>query len=93
MNIFESTHIKLDLKKHPNSVFFFKGDKYWMEYDWKNNVLWCRWEGFWDVLDWRPNCEVQAFIKKQVGEHFKVKDIIILMRFTEFYKIQGDDNF
>ena len=78
MNIFEGTHIKLDLKTYPNSVFFFKEDKFWMEYNWKTKDLWCRWEGFWRVLGmenrWNYS-EVQAFIKSQVEEHFKLKGI------------------
>ena len=78
MNIFEGTHMKFDLKKHPKSVFFFKGDEFWMEYDWKTHYLWCRLEGFWDVLrkenGWEY-AEVQAFIKKQVEERFKLKGV------------------
>ena len=76
MNIFEGTHITLDLKHYPNRVFFFKGDIIWMEYDWENKDLWCRWEGFWEVLEEENGWEyyeVQAFIENQVEEHFKVK--------------------
>ena len=69
MNIFEGTHIKLDLKEYPNSVFFFKEDKFWMEYDWETKELWCRWESFWEVLEieneWKYE-GVEAFIKGQV---------------------------
>ena len=75
MNIFEGLHIKLDLKRHPNSIFFFKEDKFWMYYNWKSGYLGCRREGFWRVLA-RENRwdygEVQAFIKKQVEERFKL---------------------
>ena len=78
MNIFEGLHIKLDLKRYPNKVFFFKGDKYWMEYDWKSKDLWCRYEEFWEVLEeenrWGRN-EIQAFIKEQVEQHFNLKEI------------------
>ena len=47
-----------------------------MEYDWENKDLWCRWEGFWEVLEEENGWEyyeVQAFIENQVEEHFKVK--------------------
>ena len=40
--------------------------------------LWCRWEGFWEVLERENNWnyeEVQAFIKVQVEQHFKGKGI------------------
>ena len=78
MNIFEGVHIKLHLKEYPNSVFFFKEDKFWMEYDWKYENLWCRCEDFWEVLrkenGWEY-AEVQAFIKKQVEERFKLKGV------------------
>ena len=75
MNIFEGLHIKLDLKTYPNRIFFFKEDMFWMDYNWKTKDLWCRGEGFWDVLDWRPNCEVRAFIRSQLEQHFKLKDV------------------
>lgn len=78
MNIFEGTHIKLDLKEYPNSVFFFKEDKFWMEYDWETKELWCRWESFWEVLEieneWKYE-GVEAFIKGQVEQRFKGKGI------------------
>ena len=51
MNIFEGLHIKLDLKCYPHSVFFFKEDRCWMEYDWKNGYFGCRYEDFWEVLE------------------------------------------
>lgn len=76
MNIFEGTHITLDLKHYPNRVFFFKGDIIWMEYDWKTGYLGCRLEGFWRVLAmenrWNYE-EVQAFIKDRAEQHFKLK--------------------
>ena len=78
MNIFEGTHIKLDLKRHPNKVFFFKEDKFWMEYDWKSKDLWCRYEEFWEVLEEENHWDyykVQAFIKDQVEQHFKCKGV------------------
>ena len=78
MNIFESTHIKLDLKHYPNRVFFFKEDKFWMGYNWKNKILWCRLEYFWEVLERENNWnyeEVQAFIKDQAEQHFKLKGV------------------
>ena len=72
MNIFEGTHIKLDLKRYPNQVFFFKEDVFWMEYYWENGYLWCRYRDFWEVLETENNCEVQAFINKQAGERYKI---------------------
>ena len=67
MNLFEKLHIKLDLKTYPDCVFFFKKDKFWMCYNWENKILWCRGEGFWEVLEEGNNWsygEVQAFIRK-----------------------------
>ena len=78
MNIFEGTHIKLDLKRYPNQVFFFKEDVFWMEYNWKNGYFGCRYEGFWDVLGKEKNWghgEVRAFIRSQLEQHFKLKDV------------------
>ena len=78
MNIFEGTHIKLDLKRYPNQVFFFKEDVFWMEYNWKNGYLGCKWKDFWETLKkenkWDYD-EGQTFIKKQVEEHFKLKGV------------------
>lgn len=80
MNIFEGLHIKLDLKRYPNSVFFFKGDRICMEYHWRIGYFACREEGFWNVLEtenrWNHG-EVQAFINEQVKKHFKVKSIMV----------------
>jgi len=80
MNIFEGTHIKLDLKRYPNQVFFFKEDICWMEYHWENGYLWCRYRDFWEVLETENRweyAEVQAFIKKQVEERFKLKGVTL----------------
>ena len=78
MNIFEGTYIKLDLKRYPTYVFFFKEDKVWMEYDWEAGYFGCRWKDFWEVLEeenrWGRN-EIQAFIKEQVEQHFNLKEI------------------
>ena len=89
MNIFESTHIKLDLKHYPRTVFFFKEDKFWMGYNWKNKILWCRLEYFWEVLERENNWnyeEVQAFIKDQAEQHFKLKGITPERRIVAFSK-------
>ena len=86
MNIFEGTYIKLDLKRYPNRIFFFKEDKFWMYYNWKNKILWCRREGFWKVLRMENHWdygEVQAFIKKQMEQHFKCKGVIPKCSSTE----------
>ena len=83
MNIFEGTTIKLNLKMYPTSIFFFKEDSFWMEYDWENGDLWCRGEGLWQVLERKNNwkrSEVQAFIKDQVEQHFKVKGVTPVCR-------------
>ena len=80
MNIFEGLRIKLDLKHYPGSVFFFKEDRCWMEYDWKNGYFGCRYEDFWEVLERENNWnyeEVQAFIRSQVEEHLKMKDVTL----------------
>ena len=78
MNIFEGLHIKLDLKTYPNRIFFFKEDMFWMDYNWKSKDLWCRGEGFWEVLKRENNWghgEVRAFIRSQLEQHFKLKDV------------------
>ena len=49
-----------------------------MGYNWKNKILWCRLEYFWEVLERENNWnyeEVQAFIKDQAEQHFKGKGI------------------
>ena len=99
MNIFEGTHIKLDLKRYPRTVFFFKEDRCWMEYNWKNGYFGCRYEDFWEVLEreyhWGYD-EVERFIKNQVEQHFKLKGItpcgvegVILMVVEEHFKVKG----
>ena len=39
MNFFEGLHIKLDLKRYTNSVFFFKEDMFLMRYNWEHGYL------------------------------------------------------
>ena len=99
MNIFEGTHIKLDLKRYPNQVFFFKEDVFWMEYNWKNGYLGCKWKDFWETLKkenkWDYD-EGQTFIKKQVEEHFKLKGVtpcsllvVVHQQVEEHFKLKG----
>ena len=86
MDIFEGTHIKLDLKRYPRTVFFFKEDKFWMGHNWKNKILWCRWDGFWDILQKENNgdiLETQSLIKDQVEKHFKIKDVSIFSKHSK----------
>ena len=78
MDIFKDTHIKLDLKRYPNRIFFFKEDICWMGYHWENGYFGCRYEDFWEVLTMENNLnyrEVQAFIKDWVEQHFKLKGV------------------
>ena len=99
MNIFEGTHIKLDLKRYPNQVFFFKEDVFWMEYNWKNGYLGCKWKDFWETLKKENNWnyeEVQAFIKDQAEQHFKLKGVTPPQYFAaskklveEHFKLKG----
>ena len=56
-------------------LIFMKGDRYIMKQDLKNRYLWCRYEGFWGVLNESfslERLEIQAFIKNAVEEAYQM---------------------
>ena len=56
-------------------LIFMKGDKFIMEQDLKNGYLWCRYDGFWEVLKESFSLqysEIQAFIKNALEEAYQM---------------------
>jgi hypothetical protein len=69
---------KVDLRKYPNTIFFFKGGKCLGEYDFKCGFVWIAFENIWSVfyneyaMNWD---EIQLFITNQVEEHLNLKGV------------------
>jgi hypothetical protein len=89
--------IKIDREKYPNSIFFFKEDKLFFEL--QNSTLWCRYSTVWmkisEVISGDYGA-IQAFIEKQVEEHFKMRGVtpMIHLLFSAFlveehFKMRG----
>lgn len=69
---------KWDKNNYPNSIFYFKGDKFCLEYNEKNGYVWVRHDGFWEVFrnDYGLDChEIRYFMKVMLEDHFKWKKV------------------
>ena len=78
------------MKRYPNQVFFFKEDKYWMEYKWKNGMLLCRYEGFFDILKIktrRSHLKAKSFIKERMEENFNIEIFYIGFQYPSIIQI------
>ena len=63
------TGLTVYTKDYKPDLIFMKGDKYIMEQDLKSGYLWCRYDGFWSVLEKEyklENREIQAVISYKV---------------------------
>jgi hypothetical protein len=73
LELIDGMTIKIDKDKYPDSTFFFKGDKCYLELE--NSILWGRyaeiWQGF-EVEFGMKYHEIQPFIKDQMEKHFKI---------------------
>lgn len=66
--------LKEDKKEFPGNIFYFKGDKFWLEYNEKNRYVWVRYDGFWDVFEEDYGLgyqEIKDFLKGMLESHFK----------------------
>jgi len=78
MDIFNKLVIKYDKKQYPDSIFFFNDDICYMELYTKTNDLYCHYKHIWSVFEREYSMEyddIQAIIKSQVEQHFKMKPI------------------
>ncbi len=83
------TGLTVYTKDYKPDLIFMKGDKYIMEQDLKSGYLWCRYDGFWSVLEKEyklENREIQAVISyKVIGlleEAFKLGSLTPRIDFT-----------
>jgi len=64
--------------KHPDSVFFFKGKKVYMEQNFKKKYLWVDYNTIWSDLGDTFSLEfddIQSIIKKWVEETYKLRGV------------------
>jgi hypothetical protein len=73
LELIDGMTVKIDKDNYPDSTFFFKNDKCYLEI--KNSTLWVRyaeiWQGF-EVEFGMKYDEIQSFIKDQMEQHFKI---------------------
>jgi hypothetical protein len=69
----------IDFEKYPYSIFWLDKDgNYFFEYDFKKDNCWCSWEKIWRVFETEFRMkyeEIQAFIKIQVEQQFKLNGV------------------
>ncbi|MFM2393097.1 MAG: hypothetical protein RLZZ546_1079 [Bacteroidota bacterium] len=64
--------VKLD--KYPNSIFYFKGDKYVLEQKNDSVYIYVKWKDFWEVLETKylmKGVDIQIILKFMIEEAFK----------------------
>ena len=89
----------IDFEEYPNTLFWFNGDKYMLQYNWETSDIWVRYNHVWEIFREEFNMEysdIQIFIKGQVEEHFKLKGVTPMKKhFTtqlqveEHFKLKG----
>ncbi len=70
---------------YPMSIFYFKGDKWILELDNKNYILWVRYDIFWSVLEEKYKIkysDVQTLLKYMIEQTFKEKVLTSIVRKT-----------
>jgi hypothetical protein len=69
--------------EYPNSIFYMKDNKVYMEQDKKNGVLWVDEESIWaDLKEWfsLERNDSQSIIKKWVEETYNIKGVTPLKK-------------
>ena len=97
LQLIDGLTVKIDQKKYPNSVFLFKGNHFYFEIE--KTYIWCSYYKVWSVFEKEYEMEyadVQVFIKDQLEEHFKIKDLtskdcgyINSVVMEEYFKMKG----
>lgn len=65
---------KWDKEEYPDSIFYFKGDISWFEYNEETRYVWVRYHGFWEVFEEEYRLDYQDakdFLKDMLEEYFK----------------------
>lgn len=74
----EGLTIKIDKKKYPDYVLFYKEGRRQFDYNTKNGYLLCRYSSIWSVFEkeyYMKYDDIQSLIKNLVEEHFKCKGV------------------
>jgi|SRR5690606_16987053 len=88
-----------DKKIYPDSIFYFKGDKVWLDYNGKSGHLCIRYYGFYDVFEKEYGLnhqEIKDFLKDMLEGHFKWKGVtpywlglMNILQLEEHFKWKG----
>jgi len=76
LDLIDGMTVKIDKDKYPDSIFFFKGDKCYLELE--KSRLWVTYDEVWQVFEVEYGMaygEIQAFIRDQVEQHFKMREV------------------
>jgi len=93
--------IKVDREKYPNSVFYFQGETYLLEFEKSENetLLWCNYYKIWNPISNKFSlnyASIQNLIQETVEEHFKMRGVTppfvrgrLRNRVEEHFKMRG----
>lgn len=76
LELMDRMTIRIYHDKYPDSVFFFKDDKWMVEI--VKSIAWFRYSGFWDVFEGEfsmQSNDVQQFLRDMLKKHFKMKGL------------------
>jgi hypothetical protein len=76
LELIDGLTIKIDKEKHPDSIFFFRGEECHIEI--RKSTIWFRYVGFWKVFEDEFGMDYQqirGFLEIQLEEHFKMKGV------------------
>ena len=75
--------------EYPDSIFYIKGKKIYMEQDFENGILWVDYDTIWsDLTKWflLEYDDIQSIIKKWVEEAYNLRGVTPEY---EYYRIDG----
>ena len=76
------TYKAVDKEKYPNSVFFFKYNECFFEYNQENGHFWCDYNRVWLIFEAKYNMnyqQIKVFTKSKMEEHFKLRGLTTLL--------------
>ena len=89
----EGLMIKTRKVKYKNSIFLFKNNVFYFEYNSEKKYLWCSYEQIWSVFEKEYKMEylaIQYFIKSQLQEYLKCNMVSPLFDLPFFYDIKNN---
>ena len=99
LQLCEGLTIKIDKEKYPNSIFFFKGNDFFFEYNSKSGSLWCSRNRVWSFLEKEYSLnynEIESLIKDMLEKHFNLRGVtpsvlgsVYCIRLEKHFNLRG----